>query len=793
MDTSALLTRNGSGSRVELHCPLTLPKAGAFLWNPRMLVQFNCRGYAVAQHMQPEPSKYSHGPVLEAKTFMQPEMPYYAHHPGRFVFVKDEITGDQFSAPHEPMRQTPDRFLFSVGPADLRWAVSRGGIEIEMEVSLPLDDVAELWTISVRNRSRERRQVSVYPYFSIGYMSWMNQSARYDPALGALVACSVTPYQKLEEYPRVRRLKDCTYLLHGTPPSAWETSSQVFEGEGGLTRPGGVARAELGNGDAGYDSPVAVYQYRLALEPSETRSLSFVFGPAGSDAEIAQMRERYLGPRGFEGATRQMAQFVEKGQGAIQIQTPDHSFDSFVNHWLNRQVHYHGQANRLTTDPQTRNFLQDTMGQVYIEPEVVGNRLVQALAQQLPDGGMPEGIILEAGAELKYINQIPHTDHCVWLPICLQIILDETGDWALLDRPVQGEADQQQRSLFDRVTRAMRWLINNCDHRGLSLINQGDWCDPMNMVGPAGRGVSGWLSMATVYALNVWEGVARQAGRNAVAEEMAGRARLLEQAIQQYLWDGDWFARGITDDDKTFGVQADPEGRIFLNPQSWAVLAGIATDDQSERLLKAVREQLETDFGAMILAPAYTRMREDIGRVTQKYPGSAENGAIYNHAAMFYVYALYRLNESEAAYQQLLAALPGPDPEDLLRRGQLPVFVPNYYRGAVHQLPDAAGRSSQLFHTGAASWFYRIVIEELFGLKGCRDGLRLRPQLPERWPRAQVTRRFRGAEYQVVYRREGPGPATRMFVDGQPLAGDVLPVEAGRTYRVNVLLGAEPT
>jgi cellobionic acid phosphorylase len=73
--------------------------AGGFLWNRRMLIQVNCRGYAIAQFMQPEPAKYAHAPNLEAKTFMQPEQPYYAHHPGRFFYVKDEATGSLFSAP----------------------------------------------------------------------------------------------------------------------------------------------------------------------------------------------------------------------------------------------------------------------------------------------------------------------------------------------------------------------------------------------------------------------------------------------------------------------------------------------------------------------------------------------------------------------------------------------------------------------------------------------------------------------------------------------------------------------
>src|SRR5690625_5875023 len=50
----------------------------------------------------------------------------------------------------------------------------------------------------------------------------------------------------------------------------------------------------------------------------------------------------------------------------------------------------------------------------------------------------------------------------------------------------------------------MDWLLQARDYRGLSFIDQGDWCDPMNMVGYKGKGVSGWLSVATAYALTLW-------------------------------------------------------------------------------------------------------------------------------------------------------------------------------------------------------------------------------------------------------------------------------------------------
>ena len=97
---------------------------------------------------------------------------------------------------------------------------------------------------------------------------------------------------------------------------------------------------------------------------------------------------------------------------------------------------------------------------------------------------MPDGILLAKGAVLKYINQIPHTDHCVWLPIALEIYLAETGDYALLDEKVTSMYGDTF-TVFERFSRAMDWLLssNARDDRGLSYIAQGDWCDPMNMVG----------------------------------------------------------------------------------------------------------------------------------------------------------------------------------------------------------------------------------------------------------------------------------------------------------------------
>ena len=806
--TPPLLQATQDGERYELTSPTAMPAAGGFLWNQKMMIHATCRGYATAQFMQPEPAKYAHAPNIEAKTFMQPEQNYYAHHPGRFVYVRDDETGQVFSAPYEPARAPLDRFVFSVSKSDMAWTAEALGLRVEMTLGLPMRDVAELWTIRVTNLSGRPRRISVYPYFPLGYMSWMNQSAEWRADLGGVVGSSITPYQKSEDYFKNKYLKDRTYFLCETPPDAWEARQQAFEGEGGLHAPSALLAPTLSGSDALYETPTAAVQYRLELGADAgtgaERELRFLFGPAFDDAEIREMRDRYLSGEAFGRSAREYAEYIEKGRGCLQIETPDKELDNFVNNWMARQVYYHGDVNRLTTDPQTRNYLQDNMGMSFIEPAVARHALVTALSQQESTGAMPDGILLVEGAELKYINQIPHTDHCVWLPVALEVYLAETGDYALLRERVPssnsggggrgGDAGKEGAAptVFERLGRAMDWLLAARDHRGLSYIAQGDWCDPMNMAGYKGRGVSGWLTVATAFALNLWAAVCEHEGEAATAARYREGAREVNEAANRHLWDGEWFARGITDDGAVFGVRADPEGRVWLNPQAWSILSGAAADPTKRAsMLAAVDEHLATPYGVQMFAPAFSAMREDIGRVTQKYPGSAENGSVYNHAAVFYIHSLYSLGGAEAdrAYEQLHRLIPGPGEADYRQRGQLPVYIPNYYRGAWREHPRTAGRSSQLFNTGTVSWAYRCFVEGLCGLRGDSDGLLVCPQLPSTWDGIRATRRFRGATFVADIRRSADVTSITVTLDGEVLPrAHVGNIQAGKTYQLSVAI-----
>ena len=772
-----------SADRCTLNSPTALPLAAGFLWNPHMMIHMNARGYATAQFMQPEPAKYARAQIMEARHFMLPEQGTYAHHPGRFFYVKDRETGSLFSAPYEPVRAPVEKFAFDFTPTDIRWRVDRPGLRIEITLTLPVDDACELWEVTLINSGARPRNISFYPAFPLGLMSWMNQSAAYNATLGGIVAECVTPYQKIEDYFKNQNLKDKVCLLSEQTPFAFETRQARFEGEGGLHKPDAIMAEQLTDGVALYENPIAALQFDHELDKGQSHTHRFLFGPAFDDAEITRLKSTYLSEAGFTEARAGYAAYMAAGVKTINIESSDQHLDAFVNSWLPRQVYYHGDTNRLTTDPQTRNFLQDAIGSVYVKPETARKTLLKALSQQHANGSMPDGITLYDGAELKYINQVPHTDHSVWLALFLEAYLDETDDYAVLDEWVTDSETGQARSVRDRISAANQWLMQAIDHRGLNFIDQGDWNDPMNMVGWKGKGVSGWLSLATAHSLRLWSQILERDGKD--GSKYATAAQSFNTSMNTHLWDGDWYGRGITDDNVKFGVKTDSKGRIYLNPQSFALMSGAADADKQKRMVAAVEGQMETPYGVEMITPAYTQMREDVGRLTQKFPGVAENGSVYNHAAIFYIYALYQVNESEKAFELLRKMLTGPDDEDYLRRGQLPVFVPNYYRGAHRQHPEASGRSSHLFNTGTASWLYRSVIEGLFGLKGCREGLRITPKLPSHWPSAKVTRQFRGATLKIGIIRGKPG----LSIDGQPVSGDTITdIAAGRTYSVLVTI-----
>jgi cellobionic acid phosphorylase len=189
----------------------------------------------------------------------------------------------------------------------------------------------------------------------------------------------------------------------------------------------------------------------------------------------------------------------------------------------------------------------------------------------------------------------------------------------------------------------------------------------------------------------------------------------------------------------------------------------------------------------MLLDPPFGGMREDIGKITQKVPGTGENGSVYSHAVTFYAFALFSVRRGEEGFRALRNLLTGTRGNPLSRSGQLPIYIPNYYRGV--GCGPSAGRSSHSPNTGTSAWFYRTAVAMLLGVRGEWDGLRIDPQLPLAWPGARVWRRWRGAEYDIAIRRDRRAGGPRVSLDGRELPDTLIPPQPeGTRHAVEVVI-----
>ena len=115
-----------------------------------------------------------------------------------------------------------------------------------------------------------------------------------------------------------------------------------------------------------------------------------------------------------------------------------------------------------------------------------------------------------------------------------------------------------------------------------------------------------WLAEFLCGLLADWSVVHERLGNPGRASELRRRREGLVEAVNRFGWDGSWYLRGTLDDGTPLGSADNEEGRIFLNPQIWAVLNDVAPQERARQCMDAVREHLLDEAGALLLAPAYT-------------------------------------------------------------------------------------------------------------------------------------------------------------------------------------------
>jgi cyclic beta-1,2-glucan synthetase len=165
----------------------------------------------------------------------------------------------------------------------------------------------------------------------------------------------------------------------------------VLGRHGTIQRPRALSERTLSNRvGAGLD-PCATFQVEVALRPGETREIVFLLGEGDSEDAVRTLIRQYGSP---ESASRTRAEVARAWDGlldAIQVHTPDDSFDLVVNGWLQYQnVSARLWARTGFYQPGGafgfRDQLQDVMALVYSQPEMCRRHLLNAASRQFVEG-----------------------------------------------------------------------------------------------------------------------------------------------------------------------------------------------------------------------------------------------------------------------------------------------------------------------------------------------------------------------------------------------------------------------
>jgi cellobiose phosphorylase len=251
--------------------------------------------------------------------------------------------------------------------------------------------------------------------------------------------------------------------------------------------------------------------------------------------------------------------------------------------------------------------------------------------------------------------------------------------------------------------------------------------------------------------------------------------------LNERFWDGNWYQRAKTDAGEIIGGHQCEAGQIYLNTQSWAILSRTAAPERASSCLSSVNQRLMTDYGPLLLAPAYTKHRPDIGRITGDRPGFVENGSNYVHATMFYVHALYAAGLVEEAWDVMSRVLP-QNPRNPTTNSELePYILTNSFYGPGSEKP---GKALFPWRTGTSCWFLKIVWEDLLGFVPTFEGLRIQPNLPKALRSAPVSavRKTRAGDITVDL-----AGGTRPIYDLEIASGDIIPwnkLRSGMIIRV---------
>lgn len=704
----------------------------------------------------------------------------------RNLYIKDIESGEYYCANKNYNRENFDVFECHVGLGYQRIISEYKGIRTEFTIVVPKELRATSYHVKVKNVSGKPRKIDVY------FMTEPDANLTWHYAYGQAdfdADCNSLVYTH-KAYDCHLPCKFC-YVATDGEVYGYDVSSINFKGEyNSYANPNGLLNDKLSSKGINFDANyIGAFQYRVDLDINCDWQTAITCGVAETEEEISSLA-KLCTIENFNAELEYQKQENAKYHQVFEMQTPDKILDEQANVWLKRQLAY-GKTWGRGGGKGFRDVMQDIAAFCSFDTQLARQRILHALKHQYEDGN-PIRMF-----EPNFLY--PYNDGAAWIPSAIISYLSETNDLGILDQEIPYisgtsreksvyddnsfayapyDGTEYKTTVFEHIKRAMDYLLSARGERGLVLFLGGDWNDSLNAVGKLGKGESVWLSIATVKALNEFEQILSIYNKRDLIEYYRNKKQELIDNIKKNGYDGDHYLYGINDYGEKIGSDENPTAKIFLNPQTWAVLAELDTKENLEKLMDTVEQRLSCDFGYVQCTPSYTQGSDRIGRMSYFKKGCYENGSVYNHGVAFKVVADCMLGRGDIAYETMLKIRFDNklNPNCVVE----PYAVTNMYFGPENEFRK--GYSPNSWITGTAGWLYRGITEYVCGVQPTLYGLKVKPCFPSHFDSVKVKRVFRNTVYNITYVRS---TENKIMVDGEQISSNILPL-GKNSYNVTV-------
>lgn len=731
--------------------------------------------------------------------------------PGRYVYLRDDDTADYWSASWQPVGKPLTEYSSQChhGTAYTAMKAQYTGIESEVLYYVPLNKTHEVWRVTLKNTSERPRKLSAF-----GFVEFTNESNYENDQVNLQYTLFIT-----KTYFKGNKILQTMN----------ENTNKNAEGTNEKERFFGLAGAGIAsyNGDKShfigsyrsFHNPVAVEKgicdnvlnynsnacgalhTRMTLQPGESREFIFLLGQK-NEVQSQEIMAAYEKPGTADLELQELKDYWHRKLENFQVKTPDENFNAMLNTWNAYQCFITFIWSRaasfiyagLRNGYGYRDTVQDIQGILHLDPSMAKEKIRFMLSAQVDNGG---GLPLvkfdhKAGQEdtpddPSYVQATGHpayrADDALWLFPTVYKYMAETGDKEFLDEVVP-YANRDEGDVYDHLKRAIQFSMERLSVHNMPAGLHADWNDCLRL---GKRGESTFVAFQLYYAMNVIRSIAADRKDSEYIAYLDRIQSELKDTMNENCWEGDRFIRGFKEDGQVIGSKKDPEASMWVNPQSWAVISGLATREQAEMALESVHRELNTEYGVRIMAPSYVDHAFEGALAILFNPSTKENGGIFSQPQGWIILAEALMGHGNRAYEYFTECCPATRND----QAEIRVIEP-YAHGQFTEATESPffGRSHTHWLTGTASTVMVGSVEGILGMRPDLDGLRIAPSIPSEWKELSIEKSFRGRKLKIrIHNPNGAESGYREFyVNGVKQEKNYLPADVMKEENEIVLV-----